>query len=121
MELRVEDHPEPLKELRRLVQVHRAYEHMNKGDLAIEHNDVDGALREYGAAEAMFPGNLEMKFWHAVSLVNAGRVDQSLPLFKEIFRRDINWAMLVPRLPRSGLFPNDDAVIQKVISVAPRR
>jgi uncharacterized Ntn-hydrolase superfamily protein len=121
MELRVEDHPEPLKELRRLVEVHRAYDHMNRGDLAIEHNDVDGALREYGAAETMFPENLEMKFWHAVSLVNAGRVDQSLPLFSEIFKKDINWAVLVSRLPQSGLLPNDDALIQKLISVAPRR
>src|SRR6185312_11709361 len=49
--LRVDDHPEPLKELRRLVSLQRAYNHMNAGDLATEHNDLDGALREYSAAE----------------------------------------------------------------------
>lgn len=121
MELRVEDHPEPLKELSRLIRVHRAYDHMNRGDLAIEHNDVDGALREYSAAEAMFPDNLEMKFWHAVSLVNVGRVKESLPLFRTIFAKDMNWATLIPRLPASGVLVADDAVLKEILSVAPKK
>ncbi len=120
MELRVEDHEEPLKELRRLVRVHRAYEHMNAGDLAVEHGDVDGALREYSAAEAMFPENLEMKFWHAVALVNVGRVKDSLPLFKIIFAKDSNWAMLLPRLPASGVLNADEKTINEILSVAPK-
>ncbi|MDZ7360896.1 MAG: DUF1028 domain-containing protein [candidate division KSB1 bacterium] len=121
MELRVEDHPEPLKELRRLVQVHRAYQHMNAGDLAIEKGDVDGALREYGAAQKMMPDNLEMTYWTAVSLVNAGRLDESLPLFKKVFAGDPNWAELTPRLPKVDLLKVDEAQLQKILSVAPRR
>ena len=119
MDLRVEDHPNPVQELKRLMKLHRAYEHMNKGDLAIEQNDVDGALREYSAAEVLFPENLEMKFWHAVSLVNADRVDESLPLFKEVFSKDHNWAILIPRLPHVELLPNDESIINKILSVAP--
>ncbi len=121
MDLRVEDNEEPLKELRRLVQIHRAYEHMNNGDLAVEHNDVDGALREYGAAEAMFPGNLEMKFWHAVALANVGRVKESLPIFKDIFARDHNWADLVPRLPQSGALKDDEDIVRMILTVAPKK
>ncbi|HXG00943.1 MAG TPA: DUF1028 domain-containing protein [Bacteroidota bacterium] len=121
MELRVEDHEEPLKELRRLIRVHRAYEHMNAGDLAVEHGDVDGALREYGAAEAMFPDNLEMKFWHAVALVNVGRVKDSLPLFKTIFSKDMNWATLVPRLPASGVLNADEKTLKEILSAAPKK
>ncbi|MDQ2696609.1 MAG: DUF1028 domain-containing protein, partial [Pseudomonadota bacterium] len=67
MDLRVEDHPDPVQELKRLVRLHRAYEHMNRGDLAIESGDEETALQEYAAAEALFPDNLEMRFWHAVS------------------------------------------------------
>lgn len=118
MELRIEDHPTPIQELKRLVKLHRAYDHMNKGDLAIEHNDVEAALKEYGAAQELFPEHLEMKFWHAVSLVNAGRVDESLPIFKWIFERDHNWAILVPRLPGVDILPNNDTVIDKILSVA---
>ena len=121
MDLRVEDSDEPLKELRRLVQLHRAYDHMNNGDLAVEHNDVDGALREYGAAEKMFPDNLEMKFWHAVALANVGRVKESLPIFREIFAKDGNWAELVPRLPPSGTLKDDEDIVRMILTVAPKK
>jgi predicted Zn-dependent protease len=121
MELRVEDHLEPLKELRRLVNVHRAYLRMNAGDLAMEHNDIDKALREYGAAQTMMPDNLEMMYWTAVSLVNAGRLDESLPLFKKVFAGDPNWAELTPRLPGVGLLNVDDVNLKKILSVAPKK
>lgn len=117
MDLRVEDNPLPLVELRRLMTVHRAYDHMNRGDLAVEHKDDAGALREYSAAEAMFPDNLEMKFWHAVALVNMNRVDESLPMFKEIFKKDPHWAELLTRLPKSGLLKDDATLIKKILSV----
>jgi uncharacterized Ntn-hydrolase superfamily protein len=116
MDLRVEDHSEPLVELRRLVRLHRAYEHMNKGDLAVEKGDVDGALKQYGAAEAMFPDNLEMKFWHAAALVNVGKVNESLPLFREIFAKDPDWATLLPRLPATGTLNADAKTIQLILS-----
>ncbi len=119
MDLRVEDSHEPLKELRRLVNVHRAYQRMNNGDLAVEKNDVEGALREYGAAEKMMPDNLEMKYWHAIALVNVGRLDESLPIFKEVFAADPNWLELTPRLPKIELLKTDDAGLKKILSVAP--
>jgi uncharacterized Ntn-hydrolase superfamily protein len=117
MDLRVEDHPEPLKELRRLVNVHRAYQHMNAGDLAIEKNDIEGARREYGEAEAMFPDNLEMKYWHAVALANAGKLTEALPLFEAVFEKDKNWIDLTRRLPKVDLLKVDDAGLKKILSV----
>jgi uncharacterized Ntn-hydrolase superfamily protein len=119
-DLRVDDNPEPLKELRRLVTLQRAYNHMNAGDLAVEKKDNEGALREYSAAEKLVPDNAEMIYWHAVALVNMGRVDESLPLFRKVFAMDKNWATLTPRLPKAGLLPADPKVIERIVSQAPR-
>lgn len=116
-DLRVDDHEEPLKELRRLVTLQRAYNHMNAGDLATEKKDNEGALREYGAAEKLVPGNLEMIYWHAVALVNMGRVDESLSLFRKVFAGDPNWRTLTLRLPKSGLLPDDPKLIDRIVSV----
>jgi uncharacterized Ntn-hydrolase superfamily protein len=116
-DLRVDDSAEPLKELRRLVTLQRAYNHMNAGDLAVEKKDNEGALREYGAAEQLVPDNAEMIYWHAVALVNMGRVEESLPLFKRVFAMDRNWIELTPRLPRSGLLPNDPKLIERIVAV----
>ena len=103
VDLRIDDHPNPIAELERLLKVHRAYEHMNRGDLAIEKGDTESALKEYGAAEAMFPENLEMKFWHAVSLINIGQAEAAKPMLKAIFKQDQNWKILLPRLVPIGL------------------
>lgn len=116
-DLRVDDSAEPLKELRRLVTLQRAYNHMNAGDLAVEKKDNEGALREYGAAEQLVPDNAEMIYWHAVALVNMGRVEESLPLFKRVFAMDRNWIELTPRLPKSGLLPDDPKIIQRIVAV----
>lgn len=116
-DLRVDDSSEPLRELRRLVTLQRAYNHMNAGDLAVEKKDNEGALREYSAAEKLVPDNAEMIYWHAVALVNMGRVDDSLPLFKRVFAMDRNWIELTPRLPKSGLLPNDPKIIERIVAV----
>jgi uncharacterized Ntn-hydrolase superfamily protein len=115
-DLRVDDNPDPLKELRRLVTLQRAYNHMNAGDLAVEHKDNEGALREYSAAEKLVPDNAEMIYWHAVALVNMGKVDESLPLFKKVFAMDKNWATLTPRLPKAGLLPEDPKIMERILS-----
>lgn len=121
-DVRVDDHAEPLAELRRLVAVHRAYNHMNAGDLAVEHGDNALALREYSAAEriaATTPSiprsrHAEMIYWHAVALVNMKRVEESLPLFARAFELQPSWRELTARLPHSGLLPNDSALIKRI-------
>jgi len=58
-----------------------------------------------------------MIYWHAVALVNMGRIDESLPLFRKVFAMDHNWVTLTPRLPKSGLLPDDPKVIQRILAV----
>ena len=121
-DLRVEDHPDPVGELTRLVHLARAYNHMNAGDEAMTVGDIQAALREYAAAEAMVADSLtngEMVFWHAVTLVGVGRVDESLPYFRRAFAEDANWVELVRRLPKAGQLPADPAIIGRILAVAP--
>ena len=116
-DLRVDDHPEPLKELRRLVRLQRAYNHMNAGDAAVERKDNEAALREHAAAEQLVPDNVEMTYWHAVALANMNRVEEALPLFRRVFAADPNWRTLTPRLARSGILPDDKKLIDRIVSV----
>ncbi|WP_141330630.1 DUF1028 domain-containing protein [Myxococcus sp. AB025B] len=113
-DLRVDDHPEPLKELRRLVTLQRAYNFMNEGDLALEHKDTDAALAAYASAEKLAPGNAEMTFWHAISLVGVGRVDQALPLLQRAYAADPRWRELLTRLPAAGLLPDDPKLLARL-------
>jgi hypothetical protein len=69
----------------------------------------------------MYPDNAEMIFWPAVTLAATGSVEKSLPLFKKVFAMDENWAILLPRLPQVGQLPDDAALIEKILSVAPKK
>ena len=115
--LRVEDHSEPLKELKRLLKIFRAYEHMNFGDLAIEKGDMAKAFEEYDAAQKMFPDSLEMTFWTAVSLANQNQMDKALKLFKSIFKKEKNWRILTERLPPSELLNVNAEDMKKILSL----
>ncbi len=77
----------PLVELERLLKVARAYEFMNRGDLAMEENEYERSAEEYGNAMKLFPENLEMQYWTAVALANSGRMDEAKPMFEDIFSR----------------------------------
>ena len=117
VDLRIEDHPEPLVELRRLLALERAYDLMNEGDARMTEGDVEGAVGAYGAAEKLAPEVVEMVYWHAATLAGAGKVEESLPLFERVFEAEPRWAVLTPRLPASGLLPADDELIRRILSV----
>lgn len=119
VDLRVDDHPQPLKELRRLLGLHRAYEAMNAGDEAVAENRIDEALKHYTRASGLAPEIAELPFWQAVTLFVAGQEEKALPIFKDVFAREERWARLVPRLPAAGLLPDDPKKIEKILSVAP--
>jgi len=117
VDLRVDDDPQAIDEITRLLKVHRAYEHMNEGDLAIEEGNVEKALKEYGQAREMFPENVEMTYWTAVSMTNAGRMEQALPLFKKVFNKNENWVTLTRRITQNNILSVPDSTLQRILSV----
>ena len=118
-DLRVEDDPAPVQALKRLVRLQRAYLHMNAGDAAMEIGDFAKASQEYAAAEKLAPEIVEIPFWHAVTLVSSDRLNEALPIFKQVFERESIWADLVGRLVPAGLLPDDPEVIAKITAQAP--
>ena len=122
-DLRVDDHPDPLGELRRLLGVARAYRLATQGDDYLTVGNVDSALLSYAAAQRLLPDsavNGELAYWHAVTLADRGRVDESLPLFRRAFAQDTAWATLLWRLPRVGLLSADSATIARIVRDARR-
>jgi uncharacterized Ntn-hydrolase superfamily protein len=115
-DLRVEDSTQPLVELRRLVTLQRANNLGNEGDRYFETRDDAAALKAYAAAEALVPDFAELSFWHAVALVNTGKVDESLPVFAKAYRLYPKFRELPPRLAKVGLLPDDPKVIARVVA-----
>ncbi len=118
-DLRIEDHPDPVREMKRLVLIAKAYNHMNRGDELLTENKLEEAMKEYHLAMELYSGNPEMIFWPAVTMASTGRVEESLPLFKKVFALDPGWALLLQRLPSVGQFPKDRKLLKKILEQAP--
>ncbi len=117
-DLRVDDHPKPLAELRRLAQVARAYQHRGRAEAAIARGDLDQAASDYSTAERLIGDNPEMHFWHGIVLINGGRFDDAKPHLAHAFARDQNWLELALRLPRSQMLPADPEIVRALTTLA---
>ncbi len=121
MDLRVDDSPRPIKELRRLVTAWRAYRWVDRGDSAVTANDLKAAQVAYTEGARLAPDNMEIVFWEAVGLFSVGQEDAALPLFRTVFRREPVWKQLVPRLAGPvALLPNDPAKLQRILAADSR-
>lgn len=115
VDLRVDDHTDPLGELRRLLRLCRAYARADMGDQLAAAGDTAGALREYAAAHAAEPDNPELAFWHGVALAAGGDEQEAIPILHSVFEERPGYADLLERLPAAGLFPDDGQLIARLI------
>lgn len=120
IDLRVEDSAEPLKELRRLIRLRRAYNLEDQGDTFISEKKPEEAMKAYEGAAKLAPDVVELQFWAAVSMYTNGRKDEALKLFRTVFSRERQWVDLIPRLAKAGLFPDDPKQIEEVQRQRPR-
>lgn len=118
MDLRVEDNPRPIEELKRLVTLWRAYRHVDEGDALITEGKVEDAMKAYQTASRLAPSNMEILFWQAAALWKLGKQKEATPIFRKVFAADKKWVALVPRLVPAGLLDDDPAGIKKIQAIA---
>ena len=122
-DLRVEDSPDPLAELTRLLLVARAYRAATAGDNFVTAGQIDSAIVAYSQAADMLPDeatNGELVYWQGVTLADIGRVDESIPFFRRAFSNDESWIELLWRLPGVGLLSADSTTIAQIVQRASR-
>lgn len=117
VDLRIEDHSNPILEMRRLLKIHTAYEYMNKGDLAIEKGNNNQAKSFYMKAQELNPENLEMKFWYAITLLNNGELNEAKSILKEVFQKNAKWKELTPRLVKPKLLTISEEELQDILKL----
>lgn len=116
MRLHVDDHPAPLIELRRLVEVHRVYDLLQRSeDLQLE-GDEQGARAATLEAMEADPANPEAAFWGAIALAEDGRVDEARAAIQVAFAADPGWPELLRRLAARDLVDLSGGVVARLLS-----
>lgn len=96
--LRVEDHPEPLVELRRLLAVDDAYALAGEADALTASQRHDEAAALYERAAELAPDNHELLFWSGLGAAQAGRLEEAVERVRRAIALQPGWAELLPRL-----------------------
>jgi uncharacterized Ntn-hydrolase superfamily protein len=98
VDLRVEDHQDPVGELARLLTLQRAYELAGAADelMAADRADEAGAL--YRRAAEIAPGSDELLFWAGLAVANAGDIEGGADAVRRAAEAQPNWLVLLDRL-----------------------
>jgi uncharacterized Ntn-hydrolase superfamily protein len=119
LDLHVDDHPDPLVELRRLLRLHRAHAHaFDCTKLALARQYAEAA-REHRAALSLATDSREMSFWYAIVLASTGQLDDALPLFAQVFSEAPSWADLVERVAAAEMLRADPPTLQQILALRP--
>jgi uncharacterized Ntn-hydrolase superfamily protein len=124
LDLRVEDHPEPLEELRRLVSFHRAYALVGAavfdprviaGEFDASLAEVDRATQDLSLAQTILGANPEPTLWQGILLARAGRIAEARECFVMAVDATPSLMDFLRRCPEAGLLPSDPVVLHELL------
>jgi uncharacterized Ntn-hydrolase superfamily protein len=98
VDLRVEDHEDPLGELRRIVRLGGSYKLMRAADESFVAGDKARSADLYVEAWEGAPDNHELKFWAALALVDRGEAERGAALLRESIDEHAGWRQMVDML-----------------------
>jgi uncharacterized Ntn-hydrolase superfamily protein len=98
VELRVEDHPEPLDELERVMDLADAYRLASEGDTLTGEGRHDDASGKYREASAIAPDNHELLFWAGLAEFGHGDRSAGLAQVRRAIELQPGWRELLGRL-----------------------
>ncbi len=117
IDLRVDDHSDPVGELGRLLQLDRAYQRIgaafepilqgSQGELEAVDDQIDGLAR----AQEVLGANFESTFWRGVLLARSGRMAEAREALTQAARSHAGWAEMLRRLPEAGLLDAPSEVL----------
>ncbi len=116
--LRVEDHPDPLVELRRLLGLHDAYALASEADELLNQGRPEDAAGLYRRASALAPGSPELRFWAGLTAAETGELDAGVVQVREAIAASPGWRVLLSRVP-AELAPAADAVLARLDEAEP--
>ena len=98
VQLRVEDHADPVGELRRLLVLHRAYELAGRADELMASGRAADAGSLYRRAADMAPASEELLFWSGLALAHTGDLDTGVDAVRRAIDSHDGWGLLLDRL-----------------------
>jgi uncharacterized Ntn-hydrolase superfamily protein len=109
VDVRVDDHPDPLREIERLLDLADAYRLASEGDELVGQGRHDEAAERYTRAAGLAPGNHELLFWSGLAAAQGGDLKTALERVRRAIAMQPGWRELLDRL-QPDIAPSAPAV-----------
>lgn len=98
MNLRIDDHINPLQELKRQLSIQQAYNYLNQAEEEWVIGSVEKSLELFSHALDIIPESKEFLFWKAFMLKNRGKKQEAEKILIENFKEELMWQELWNRI-----------------------
>ena len=119
VDLRVDDHPEPLAEIGRLLGLHRAYRLMERANDAAATGDLVSAADAMDRALPLAPDDDQVAFRRGCSLISVGRIDEGRAELERARLANPRWPVFLRRFAAAGFLPDDPAFLDAIYPLDP--
>lgn len=114
LELRVEDNPEPLKELKRLIRIKQAYDWADRGDDYLSSGKIQESRDAFEKAYRFAPEIDELKYWRGISLLGSGRAEEAKEILYALLKSEPRWIQVSKSLKEIGMI--DGSTMDKFLT-----
>jgi len=114
VDLQVADHPVPVRELRRLVDLQRAYLRLGQALDHARQGNYTAAAAEADRAHLLAPADDQISFWRATILGAAGRLDEAAQAWVLANASHPGWPEFLRSCISAGLLPAESAALLDV-------
>jgi uncharacterized Ntn-hydrolase superfamily protein len=116
IDLRVEDHPEPIPELKRLLRYQRGYDWVSKGDDLMASDSLPEALGAYQKALELVPEVDELRYWVGLSMLATDEKERGVEILKEVFAKDKNWIQVTRGIIETRSVPIEPTLVERLLT-----
>ncbi len=114
-DLRVDEHSDPIGELRRIVDLRLADLTSNEGDRLLSEGKLEEGLKAYARGRQMSADASEMAYWQALTLADEhDMIEEARNMLKSLFEAEPNWIELTRRLPETGILDHPE-IVEKLL------
>jgi hypothetical protein len=107
MDLRVDDHAEPVEELARLVRLRRAYTALRGAGRATGRGVDEKARRHTLEALRLAPEEVQVRLYAGLMHARAGEWEAALPLLRSVVHEEPRWSEALRRMAAVDHLPAD--------------
>jgi uncharacterized Ntn-hydrolase superfamily protein len=116
VDLRIDDHPDPVGEIRRLLSYSRAHQRASRAIGKALANDATGALADLDACCAQYPDEPEFLVRRALLLLSLGRLDEARAALQRAHAIHPGWGELLLRFADAGVIPARREMLEPLVA-----